>query len=162
MFRWNLSFTFAILFSLFLPFKTTWSIEMKRNNSAKLRQLIPTNFQHQTKEFFSNSTLHGVRYIAEKDRSFGEKFMWFCCVAIGAVAAFVIIDSLWEKFQTNPTITGMRSCCFKNFSSGSSLIVSLFFHKIGWFRARHRFSQSGVRVSNGNDMPVRAVWCRRS
>ena len=69
-------------------------------------KFLPTNLTHQTKEFFENSTLHGVRYIAEKGRSFGEKFMWFCCVAIGGVAAFVIIDSLWEKFQTNPTITG--------------------------------------------------------
>lgn len=74
--------------------------------SLKVFSLVPTNFHHQTKEFFNNSTLHGVRYIAEKGRSFGEKFMWFCCVAIGAIAAFVIIDSLWEKFQTNPTITG--------------------------------------------------------
>lgn len=76
------------------------------SEKIKFRKLIPTNFHHQTKEFFSNSTLHGVRYIAEKGRPFGEKFMWFCCVAIGAVAAFVIIDSLWLKFQTNPTITG--------------------------------------------------------
>lgn len=68
--------------------------------------LLKTSFKYQTKEFFNNSTLHGVRYIAEKGRSFGEKFMWFCFVSIGAVAAFVIIGSLWEKFQTNPTITG--------------------------------------------------------
>jgi acid-sensing ion channel, other len=74
---------------------------------GKFLKLVPTNFRHQTKEFFGNSTLHGVRYIAEKGLSFGEKFMWFSCVAIGAVAAFVIIDSLWEKFQTNPTITGI-------------------------------------------------------
>lgn len=81
------------------------SFKMNREN-INFYKLIPTNFHHQAKEFFSNSTLHGVRYIAEKGRPFGEKFMWFCCVAIGAVAAFVIIDSLWEKFQTNPTITG--------------------------------------------------------
>jgi acid-sensing ion channel, other len=74
--------------------------------TGKFSKLISTNFTHQTKEFFGNSTLHGVRYIAENGRKFSEKFMWFCCVAIGAVAAFVIIDSLWEKFQTNPTITG--------------------------------------------------------
>jgi Amiloride-sensitive sodium channel len=78
-------------------------MEKKR---SKFLKLTPTNFGHQTKEFFSNSTLHGVRYIAEKGLSFGENFMWFSCVAIGAVAAFIIIASLWEKFQTNPTITG--------------------------------------------------------
>ncbi|XP_017488629.1 PREDICTED: sodium channel protein Nach-like [Rhagoletis zephyria] len=61
----------------------------------------------QTKEFFQNSTLHGVRYIAESGRPVGEKFMWFCFTSIGAVTALVIIMSLWEKFQTNPTITGL-------------------------------------------------------
>lgn len=34
--------------------------------------------------------------------------MWFCFTSIGAVTALVIIMSLWEKFQTNPTITGKR------------------------------------------------------
>jgi amiloride-sensitive sodium channel len=67
---------------------------------------VKTNLKFQTKEFFSNSTLHGVRYIAEEGRSFCEKLMWFSFVGCGAVAAFVIIASLWEKFQTNPTITG--------------------------------------------------------
>lgn len=91
------------------PIPAQSSIESRASMKikSKLHQLIPTNLSHQTKEFFSNSTLHGVRYIAEKGRPFGEKFMWFCCVAVGAVAAFVIIGSLWEKFQTNPTITGI-------------------------------------------------------
>lgn len=78
----------------------------RRSNQNDLNRIIKTNLKYQTKEFFNNSTLHGVRYIAEEGRSFSEKFMWFCFVAIGAVSAFVIIASLWEKFQTNPTITG--------------------------------------------------------
>lgn len=79
-----------------------------------LNRIVKTNLKYQTKEFFSNSTLHGVRYIAEEGRSLGEKLMWFSFVAIGAVASSVIIASLWEKFQTNPTITG-ENCCFDNF-----------------------------------------------
>lgn len=35
--------------------------------------LLAASLRHQTTEFFSNSTLHGVRYIAEKDRPFCEK-----------------------------------------------------------------------------------------
>lgn len=73
---------------------------------SRLR-LIPTNFNHQTKELLDNSTIHGVRYMNEKGRVFGEKLLWFSCVVIGFVSALVIIDSLWEKFQTNPTITGL-------------------------------------------------------
>ncbi|XP_072940542.1 sodium channel protein Nach [Epargyreus clarus] len=69
--------------------------------------LLATSLRHQTTEFFNNSTLHGVRYIAEKERPFCEKFMWFSFVSIGAIATCVIIVSLWEKFQTNPTITGL-------------------------------------------------------
>lgn len=79
--------------------------------------LLRTSVRHQTREFFDNSTLHGIRYIAEEDRSFSEKFMWFSFVAIGAVAAFVIIGSLWEKFQTNPTITGKVLKYTQNFLS---------------------------------------------
>lgn len=36
------------------------------------------------------------------------RFMWFCFTSIAAVTALVIIMSLWEKFQTNPTITGKK------------------------------------------------------
>lgn len=32
--------------------------------------------------------------------------MWFSFTAVGAVTTCIIIVSLWEKFQTNPTITG--------------------------------------------------------
>lgn len=35
-----------------------------------------------------------------------SRFMWFCFTATGGVSALIIIVSLWEKFQTNPTITG--------------------------------------------------------
>lgn len=69
-------------------------------------RLFRTSFVYQTKEFFNNSTLHGVRYIAEAERPFGERMMWFCFTTIGFISALVIIVSLWEKFQTNPTITG--------------------------------------------------------
>ncbi|GAB0094040.1 NACH [Sergentomyia squamirostris] len=76
-------------------------------NYFSVGTLFRTSLLLQTKEFFNNSTLHGVRYIAEHGRPFAERFMWFCFTAIGAVAAFIIIVSLWEKFQTNPTITGL-------------------------------------------------------
>lgn len=85
----------------------------KVSKTTEAYGLLKTSLKYQTKEFFENSTLHGVRYIAEKGRPFGEKFIWFCLVSIGAVAAFVIIGSLWEKFQTNPTITGKQSNSFR-------------------------------------------------
>ncbi|EFA10172.2 sodium channel protein Nach [Tribolium castaneum] len=76
-------------------------------NLYKLHKNLGTSWQVQTKLFFEHSTLHGVRYIAEYGRPFLERFMWFSCVGIGAVATAVIIVSLWDKFQTNPTITGL-------------------------------------------------------
>jgi amiloride-sensitive sodium channel len=33
--------------------------------------------------------------------------MWFCFISVGGVVTLIIIVSLWEKFQTNPTITGL-------------------------------------------------------
>lgn len=48
--------------------------------SVKLREILDTliifrrSLIFQTKEFFQNSTLHGVRYIAETGRPVGEKY----------------------------------------------------------------------------------------
>ncbi|XP_060529189.1 sodium channel protein Nach isoform X2 [Cylas formicarius] len=61
----------------------------------------------QTNEFFRNSSLHGVRYIAEYDRPLYERALWLVCVTAGTIATLVIIFNLWDKFQTNPTITGL-------------------------------------------------------
>lgn len=33
--------------------------------------------------------------------------MWFCFIVTGVISAIIIIVSLWDKFQTNPTITGL-------------------------------------------------------
>ncbi|CAH0727769.1 unnamed protein product, partial [Brenthis ino] len=82
------------------------SLKPKTDDVGPL-SLLAASLRHQTTEFFNKSTLHGVRYITEKERPFCEKFMWFSFTAIGAVATCIIIVSLWEKFQTNPTITGL-------------------------------------------------------
>lgn len=70
-------------------------------------KILKTNIRHQFKELLKNSSIHGVRYIAEDHRTSIEKFMWFCIVLISTTSALVTISSLWEKFQKNPTITGM-------------------------------------------------------
>lgn len=33
--------------------------------------------------------------------------MWFVLTSVGTITTLIIIVSLWEKFQTNPTITGL-------------------------------------------------------
>ena len=54
---------------------------------------------------------HQIRLVPETVTSnivvYFFRFLWFMCVNVGTVATLVIIVSLWEKFQTNPTITGL-------------------------------------------------------
>ncbi|XP_056643889.1 sodium channel protein Nach-like [Diorhabda sublineata] len=64
-------------------------------------------FLDQARLFCENSTLHGVKYVAESDRSYAERFMWVIWITAGLVTTIIIIVNLWEKFQTNPTITGL-------------------------------------------------------
>lgn len=58
-------------------------LESKKNISTL--QLFRTSLIYQTREFFNNSTLHGVRYIAETGRPFGERLVvliTFYCVTL--------------------------------------------------------------------------------
>ncbi|XP_065174084.1 sodium channel protein Nach [Atheta coriaria] len=86
-----------------------WRSAKKRNNKnhVPMHKLLKASWKYQGKIFFAESTLHGVRYIAETDRPIIERLIWFICVMVGAISTMVIIVSLWEKFQTNPTITGL-------------------------------------------------------
>ena len=47
----------------------------EKGKTYSVPQLFRTSLLYQTKEFFNNSTLHGIRYIAEKGRPFSEKFV---------------------------------------------------------------------------------------
>ncbi|XP_069675742.1 pickpocket protein 19-like [Periplaneta americana] len=80
---------------------------MEKSERSKKYDLLKTSWTYQTQEYFENSTLHGVRYIRESGRPFCEKFIWFCFTSVGGLVTLIIIVSLWEKFQTNPTITGL-------------------------------------------------------
>lgn len=86
-------------------------------------KLYKTSLGVQSKEFFEHTTLHGVKYIGAEGRPFFEKyvtvvfkfyvkillsrFMWFVCVVVAAITLICIILSVWAKFQTSPTITGL-------------------------------------------------------
>ncbi|PSN38909.1 hypothetical protein C0J52_16367, partial [Blattella germanica] len=83
--------------------KVTETTETVRNYLVKEYHrryaLLKTSWSFQTRQFFDNTTLHGVRYINEPNRPF--------CENVGAVATMVVIVALWEKFQNNPTLTGL-------------------------------------------------------
>lgn len=102
--------------------------QRKKDINTKISsfRLFRTSFLYQTKEFFKNSTLHGVRYIAETNRPVVERLMWFCFTVIGLICALVIIVSLWEKFQTNPTITGVLALFKLNWNEKTYIVANGF------------------------------------
>lgn len=81
----------------------------RRSRWSRNWGILQANWSYQSRQFFETSTLHGVRYIAEKRTPLHERLLWFVFTVGGLMAALVIIDSLWDKFQTSPTITGLDS-----------------------------------------------------
>lgn len=116
-------------------------------------RLFRTSLLYQTREFFNNSTLHGVRYIAETGRPFGERFMWFCFTIIGFISALVIIVSLWEKFQTNPTITGEHECWTITW------IELEFESPFLWTRSGYGCAQSAFNISDCRRVSTSTIRC---
>ncbi|XP_055611970.1 sodium channel protein Nach-like [Uranotaenia lowii] len=93
----------------------------KSNLTAK--RLLRSSLLVQIREFFTLSTLHGVRYVTERDRPFREKFCWFALVNTSAVTTLIIIFNLWQKFQTNPTITGPDTASSENSTTFPTVLV---------------------------------------
>ncbi|KAJ9589078.1 hypothetical protein L9F63_017623, partial [Diploptera punctata] len=63
-------------------------------NYHKRRALFKTSWTFQTRQYFDNTTIHGVQYINEPNRPIFEKMMWFIFTGVGA-------------FQNNPTLTSL-------------------------------------------------------
>lgn len=61
-----------------LPENTSNVADLKKQNGSEKEinnfVLLKSSLLYQIKEFFNNSTLHGVRYIAETGRPFIEKY----------------------------------------------------------------------------------------
>ncbi|CAH0381656.1 unnamed protein product [Bemisia tabaci] len=82
-------------------------INNKKTTDVSFFNLLCTSWSYQIKEFSEKSTLHGIRYVAETKRPFCERFMWFCFIMAGVAIVTINVASLWDKYQTNPTITGL-------------------------------------------------------
>lgn len=48
-----------------------------------------------------------IKYLFKCLFNLFRRFMWFSFLSVGIVITSIIIISLWEKFQTSPTITGL-------------------------------------------------------
>uniref|UniRef100_U5ETC3 Putative pickpocket 13 n=1 Tax=Corethrella appendiculata TaxID=1370023 RepID=U5ETC3_9DIPT len=53
------------------------------------------------KEYCLNSTLHGVKFIAEKDYTFVERIFWIICILTSWIGSAFLIQASLEAFRTN-------------------------------------------------------------
>ncbi|XP_034238920.1 sodium channel protein Nach-like [Thrips palmi] len=60
-------------------------------------------------EFSENTSIHGVRYIAEHGRRWVERFLWIVTELVCITGAVYMLLYLLTKFQGNPTMTRVES-----------------------------------------------------
>ncbi|XP_044595428.1 sodium channel protein Nach-like [Cotesia glomerata] len=79
---------------------------MNRRYFPPLHEL-KKSFKLRSREYLSENTLHGFRYFVDSSRPTWERFVWFLCTVLSLCAALGIIVTIFEKFVTNPTLTGV-------------------------------------------------------
>nr|XP_034189341.1 sodium channel protein Nach-like isoform X1 [Osmia lignaria] len=78
---------------------------MKYNYKPSLAELR-SSMKYRSKEYLLENTLHGFRYFADPTRPKWERIIWFLLTLASIISVFVIIVIIWDKFKTEPTITG--------------------------------------------------------
>ncbi|XP_052753507.1 pickpocket protein 28-like [Galleria mellonella] len=80
-------------------------IARKRENNADLRRKRwKILFKDLLKDYAKNTTLHGLRYLAEKSLSVVEKLFWLVTFLLSVILCFLLIRNVWIKWQTSPVI----------------------------------------------------------
>ncbi|KAF5296272.1 hypothetical protein FQR65_LT10267 [Abscondita terminalis] len=59
-------------------------------------------------DYFSNSTLHGLRYIGDTTISFGERIFWLVAFITAIFCAAYFITSIYAKYNLNPVIISLN------------------------------------------------------
>ncbi|XP_076282070.1 pickpocket protein 28 [Lasioglossum baleicum] len=65
------------------------------------------SLRRRLKEFLLENSLHGIGYVVDIKRPKWERIMWFILIIVSIITTVVTIIIIWEKFQTEPTITGL-------------------------------------------------------
>ncbi|KAM3957840.1 pickpocket protein 28-like [Aphomia sociella] len=76
--------------------KASSSRERIKNRKALLRELAL--------DYASNTTLHGMRYIADKTLTVVERLFWLLTFILSIALCFLLIRAVWIKWQTSPVI----------------------------------------------------------
>ncbi|XP_059060865.1 pickpocket protein 28-like [Achroia grisella] len=64
----------------------------------------PRPFRDNLQEFMSNTTLHGFRYIADKNFTSVERVWWFFMVVSSIAVCAIFIRKVWIKWDESPVI----------------------------------------------------------
>ncbi|XP_063918107.1 pickpocket protein 28-like [Zophobas morio] len=56
----------------------------------------------------NNSTIHGFKYLVDKEKSFIEKVWWICILTLSSYTCAVLIKSTWRKWEENPVFIALR------------------------------------------------------
>lgn len=65
------------------------------------------SIKYRSKEYLLENTLPGVPYFVDPTRPKWERITWFLLTVASIIATVVTIVIIWDKFQTEPTITGL-------------------------------------------------------
>lgn len=54
------------------------------------------------KEYSERTSIHGLQYLGEKQRSRVEKCFWIIVLTLSFSWCFFLISQIWQKWDTNP------------------------------------------------------------
>ncbi|KAF5281881.1 hypothetical protein FQR65_LT14464 [Abscondita terminalis] len=53
------------------------------------------------REYLLNTSFHGIRYLAERDRHWTERLFWLTCCVLSWIASGLLMKASWYDFQNN-------------------------------------------------------------
>jgi hypothetical protein len=62
------------------------------------------NFKNYFMEYAAHSSIHGIRYLCEPNRSVLEKLCWLIVVLVSFIGCSLTLISVWIRYRENPVM----------------------------------------------------------
>lgn len=79
---------------------------MKYKYNVSLKELR-SSLKYRSREYLLQNSLHGIPYFVDSTRPKWERLIWLFLSMTSVIATFITIVIILNKFQTQPTITGV-------------------------------------------------------
>ncbi|XP_069676703.1 sodium channel protein Nach-like [Periplaneta americana] len=109
--------------------------QMSKTSLSQESQYQPVIIRGYIFDYCANTTVHGMKYIAERGRHWSERILWSLLCSMAACGSMYLSAKNWQRFVHSPTVSVIESTNFPISNIPFSSVTLCDANRVHWTKA---------------------------